>query len=615
MTQAGDASLRIGFDPTRTKVLLRSDPANHGHLVRLSARYSSGSQRGRYTAAVDLEDFLAQLPLLATWHDPAGVNFDPDLRELAEGSVRDASAVEARLAAGTQGEEVAGEVSLDQIPKPLLGLDWVGPLTKFQKRDIAKLLSLTHGANFSVPGAGKTRASMAVFAALRHAGKVKRLLVVGPKSAYEAWQEESSRCFSSPLEVQVFARHPDEGVDVLLVNYERLYRYQTELAEWLSAAPALMVLDEAHRMKLGVRGTYGSTCMALGPLARHRLILTGTPAPNGRKDLESLLSFVWPGHGRRAVDRAMAGGDLAHASRVLRPLFTRTTKNELDLPPLDVRRLPVRLPAAHRELYNALMNKGVGLESPDQEEFARLGKVLSYLMMASTNPALLDGSSGRYEPLPVFTSEFSAPADSSIRDMLRNLPRYELSPKYKAVLDLVAENSRQGRKTLVWSTFIRNLTTLESALRDFQPAIVHGGTLDRDEEIHRFRYDPDCMVLLSNPATLGEGISLHHECHDAIYVDRDFSAGRYLQSLDRIHRLGLSPGTRTHITVLTATGTIDDRVHERLGHKLEFMGQILDDPSVQELADPAEEAGLWGMDAADRAALLAHLEERAAPLA
>ncbi|MFD3517243.1 DEAD/DEAH box helicase [Streptomyces sp. NPDC058657] len=604
-----EPSLRIGFDATRTKVVLRAQPSDHQHLVRLSARFGTGSQRGHYAAEVDLEDFLAHLPLLATWHDAARVMFDADLRALAEGSVRDASAVEARLTAGTQGEEIAGETAPESV-RDLLGPDWQAPLTDFQTRDISKLLSLTHGANFSVPGAGKTRTAMAVFAALRNAGKVKRLLVVSPKSAYEAWQEESGHCFTTPLRIRVFQRRAEDETDVLLVNYERLYRYQAELADWLSVAPALMVLDEAHRMKLGVRGTFGSACMALGPLARHRLILTGTPAPNGAKDLESLLSFVWPGHGRRAVDRAMVGGDLAHASKVLRPLFTRTTKRELNLPPLDIKRLPVELPAAHREVYTALQKRGLGLESPEQEEFARLGKVLTYLMMASTNPALLDDSFGRYDPVPVFTSDFSIPADSSVREMLRNLPRYELSPKYQAVLSLVAANSQQGRKTLVWSTFIRNLTTLKSALHEFQPAMVHGGTPDRDEEILRFRNDPDCMVLLSNPATLGEGISLHHECHDAVYVDRDFSAGRFLQSLDRIHRLGLSPDTRTRITVLTATRTIDDRVHERLGRKLEFMGKILDDPSVQELADPEDEAGPWGMDAADRRALIAHLEER-----
>ena len=121
-------------------------------------------------------------------------------------------------------------------------------------------------------------------------------------------------------------------------------------------------------------------------------------------------------------------------------------------------------------------------------------------------------------------------------------------------------------------------------LAPFQPAAVHGGTPDREEELRRFRDDTDCSVLISNPATLGEGISLHQDCHDAVYVDRDFQAGRFLQSLDRIHRLGLAPDTETRVTVLTAVGSVDDVVSMRLAEKLDFMGSILDDPEVQQLA-------------------------------
>lgn len=149
--------------------------------------------------------------------------------------MRDSQAVESRLAAGSQGLDVAGEVDPTSVPG-LLGPLWKAPLTAFQTRDIAKLLSLTHGANFSVPGAGKTRTAMAVYAALRHAGKVRRLLVVSPKSAYEAWQDEGGHCFTAPLKIRVFTRRPESDVEVLLVNYERLHRYQAELADWLSAS-------------------------------------------------------------------------------------------------------------------------------------------------------------------------------------------------------------------------------------------------------------------------------------------------------------------------------------------------------------------------------------------
>jgi SNF2 family DNA or RNA helicase len=153
------------------------------------------------------------------------------------------------------------------------------------------------------------------------------------------------------------------------------------------------------------------------------------------------------------------------------------------------------------------------------------------------------------------------------------------------------------------------LNTLADLLQEYSPAVVHGGTLDRESEIARFRQpNSGCFVLLSNPATLGEGISLHHECHDAVYVDRDFAAGKYLQSLDRIHRLGLPPDVETRITVLVSERTIDEVVSQRLQTKLDFMGRILDDPAVQRLADLDDEPAIGGgIDNDDLQAILGYL--------
>lgn len=101
--------------------------------------------------------------------------------------------------------------------------------------------------------------------------------------------------------------------------------------------------------------------------------------------------------------------------------------------------------------------------------------------------------------------------------------------------------------------------------------------------------------------------------HDAVYVDRDFAAGRFLQSLDRIHRLGLDPDTKTQITVLVTNETIDELVEQRLALKLEFMAGVLNDPSVQALRDLEEEPSeTAGMDGQDLAALVSYLKSSAA---
>ncbi|MFS4108228.1 DEAD/DEAH box helicase [Streptomyces sp. NPDC004684] len=599
-----ETSLNLGFDDTRTRVVLRTTDQYRQDLVQLAARFRTGGQLGPLSASVALDDLLANLTVLSGWPDSAGVVWSPELLDLVSGVVRDARLVEERLSGSGAPREVAAHDVLD-----MLGDTWREDLNAFQRRDVAKLLSLGHGANFSVPGAGKTRVALAVYAAQRAQGAVTRLLVVCPKSAYESWRYETAVCFSYPLRTHVLDGSLDEWAEVLIVNYERLDRSLPLLANWLKSAPSMIILDEAHRMKLGVRGTYGAACMSLGPLAKRRLILTGTPAPNGSKDLENLLGFVWPGHGQRTVTRAVAGGDLAYASTVLRPLFTRTTKQELGLPPMTLRMRYVAMPDLHAEIYSSLV--GGITNGTARDDLSALGKTALRLLMAATSPALLLEGATRYEPLAYQLPPLEIPAGSSLYSLMQNLPDYELSPKYKEALAIIAENAAQGRKTLVWTTFVRSLTTLAQMLEKYSPAVVYGGTPDREEQLRRFREDPSCMVLISNPATLGEGISLHHVCHDAIYVDRDFMAGRFLQSLDRIHRLGLAPDTETRVTVLAARDTIDEVVEIRLDQKLEFMGKILDDPTVQQLADLEEEPPVAaGLAPSDVEALLRHMSNR-----
>lgn len=612
MNELSRPSLRICFDVTRTRVELRTLPEFQRDFAELITRISAGSDRRPLSAEVDLDDFLVNLSALGSWIHP-GVDWDTDLTLLVNGVLDDAEAVQRNLIEQPDLSGAGGPLPADVLG--LLGSDWAADLTEFQLRDIGHLLSLRHGANFSVPGAGKTRVALAVYSAMRERGQAHRLLVVGPKSAYESWEYETSVCFRESLHTAVLGRSDHPMAELRIVNYERLDRSMADLAAWLRATPSMLVLDEAHRMKLGARGTYGSACLALGPLADRRLILTGTPAPNGARDLENLMSFVWPGHGKRVVSEAVGGGDLAFASKVLRPLFTRTTKRELGLPPFEPKMRWLEMPPLHAEVYEALKGNFSARAEGSRRNIESLGRAMLRLLMAAISPALLLEGSSQYEPLEYQLPPLEASPGDSLFELLQKLPQYELSPKYQETVKIVADNVALGRKTLIWTTFVRSLTTLEKLLGQFGPAVVYGGTPDREEQLHRFRNDPDCHVLISNPATLGEGISLHHHCHDAVYVDRDFMAGRFLQSLDRIHRLGLAPDAETRVTVLATRGTIDEVVRVRLEEKLEFMGRILDDPGVQQLADLEEEPAVGaGMDAADVHALLQHLGGVAADL-
>lgn len=612
MALADTRALRIGFYTDRISVELRSDAAAHRDLAALGTRFASSTAVGSAAIIVPLDDFLADLSALADWPGQ-DVVWNDDVLRLVQGVVDDAEAVSERLieAGDRTFEEDTGHVAVR------LGASWTGGLTEFQTRNVGRLLTLRHGADFSVPGAGKTREALAVFTAERLAKNVQRALVVCPKSAYDAWSSEAAQCLAEPLTV-VFHNggRPNPAADILVVNYERLDRSLAHLAEWLRASPAMMILDEAHRMKLGSAGVYGSACMALGPLSARRLILTGTPAPNGAKDLENLFAFVWPGHGRRAVVQAVAGGNLARASRALKPLYVRTTKKELGLPSIDLKLRRIALEGIHGEIYAAIEGRYSARAEQSRNDFRALGRAAMRLLMAASSPALLVEGADQYAAVDLRVPERRETGDDSLVALLNSLPAYEAPPKYVEARKIVADNAAAGRKTIVWTSFIRGIHTLRDLLYDLEPAIVHGGTADdeRHAELSRFRSDEGCWVLISNPATLGEGISLHQVCHDAVFIDRDFQAGRFIQSLDRIHRLGMDPDAETRITVLVAEGTVDAVVAQRLDEKIDFLGKVLDDPGVQELADLEEEASeLLGMDTADIRAFVDYLLHKQDP--
>src|SRR5450759_1973956 len=116
----------------------------------------------------------------------------------------------------------AHALSEEGVMARLEGGRFTRKLRNFQIRDIGRVLSLPHGANFSVPGSGKTAVTYAVYEAERLAGRVERLLVVSPISAFDSWQSEAEECFSPAPVVWRLDSGNLAGAEVVLVNYHRL---------------------------------------------------------------------------------------------------------------------------------------------------------------------------------------------------------------------------------------------------------------------------------------------------------------------------------------------------------------------------------------------------------
>ena len=476
-------------------------------------------------------------------------------------------------------------------------------LTTFQLRDLGKLLSLKHGANFSVPGAGKTTVTFALN--LLACPPECSLLVVAPKNAVGAWSAVVDECIESSATSrgEQFTRIDDETLDLMrlheegfrrfVIGYERFVKIVSQVAVFLSHVRTHLVVDEAHRIKAGEATLRGRAILSVAALPVRRDILTGTPAPHALSDLVPQIEFLWPGSG---LGRRCAEATVPRS--VLAPFYVRTTKRELNLTPPHREFVRVTMGSAQLSLYSLLRSEAIrqltGIRnSKSAADILAARKCVMRLLQASTNPVSVVAAFGGSEPHD----------DAKLSRLLQAVVDEGDSNKFRYAQRFCEEKAAQGRKVVVWTMFRDSIGRLERLMGHLNPVSIFGDTPIGDErnpdtregKILRFHNDPSCSVMIANPAACSEGISLHSACHEALYVDRSYNAAHYLQSIDRIHRLGLSAGTETNITILQSVapchvGSIDHSVSRRLLSKMRAMESILDDPDIRQLALDEEEA-------------------------
>ena len=83
-------------------------------------------------------------------------------------------------------------------------------------------------------------------------------------------------------------------------------------------------------------------------------------------------------------------------------------------------------------------------------------------------------------------------------------------------------------------------------------------------------------VLIANPAACAESVSLHKTCSHSIYYDLSYNCAEYLQSLDRIHRVGGSEEKVSYYRFLQYVNTFEDQILLNLTEKTTRMLDVID---------------------------------------
>ena len=468
-------------------------------------------------------------------------------------------------------------------------------LKDFQIRNVLELIKHKYGATFSVPGSGKTSEILSIYSFYKTYEPNLKMVVVCPKNAFSSWDEQISTVFNENVDINNNVidglGNPlknkmcrlTKGYDnikymlkqdpnFLIISYQQISidkKITKLLIDFISHNNVFFSIDESHRIKRS-DGKISNSILEFSTISNYRYIMSGTPMPQGTTDLINQTKFLIPFktfNEKNVIDE-------------IQKIYVRTTKLDLEILPLKSMYIKVSMSVKQRELYDKIKfhEKRKFETSRNQLKLKDLKRSIMRMLQISSNPRIIN--------------------DPGFIDLVKqqdlNGLFEEFSPKFLKACELAKSLIEKGEKVIIWSGFQKNIDLLYDSLIEYNPVVVDGRTPSsendelyetREFNINKFKTDPTCKIFIANPAAASEGISLHLDmngkkiCSNAIYLDRNFNASQFIQSVDRIHRIGIKE--TPYVYVLITENSMDERVQSRLDLKINAMIELLNDKSLK----------------------------------
>lgn len=470
---------------------------------------------------------------------------------------------------------------------------------------------MNKAANFSVPGTGKTSIVYGAFGFLSSSDKseVNKIVVIGPKNSFLAWKDEFSANFGNKRELNYYDIHEDASnkkervfdlryqsgdKNLIMINYESMGSLETVLHEIIDEK-TLLVFDEVHKVK-AIDGERAQVALRISQNAKFKVVLTGTPIPNSYADIYNMFNILY--HDEYSDHFGYDIRDLKNPNdemiqeinNRIYPFYCRATKNDLKIPlPEPDIILESDMTSLELELFKLIYTK---LSKNVLELYIRL-------IQASSNPELLNDAIDSHELEELFPelgrddgSSFLKPTEGLFEDMRDLISQIGNTSKFNKGIEIISQLVDEEKTVLVWSLFIKNIRKIERILvaKGYRVKIIDGAVpLEEREAIIKEFKAGKIDVIVTNPNTMAESVSLHTICHDAVYFEYNFNLTHMLQSRDRINRLGLPDNqyTRYYYLMLESHhfkyNSIDRKIYDRLKVKEAIMLEAIEGNTLRRI--------------------------------
>ena len=438
----------------------------------------------------------------------------------------------------------------------------------YQEAALQHLLDLPRAGLWMPMGGGKSVTTLTALEHLSVVEDVYPVLVLAPlRVAKTTWPDEVAKwAHTEHLRVSVVAGTPkqrqaalDTPADIYTTNYDNLvWLVETLGDKWPFKT---VIADEWTRLK-SFRTRQGSKrAKALGQVAHTKVSrfigLTGTPAPNGLKDLWGQIWFVDRGErlGRsfsafeaRWFTKGYDGFSIKpmpHAQvqieERLRDVCLTVTGLPVDEPIVNT--IYVDLPRDARNVYDE-MEKRMFAEIEGDPIVAANAAVRTAKCLQLANGA-------------IYTDEQHNWA--------------EVHDEKLGALESILEEAA-GASVLVAYHFQSDLARLQKAFK-------HGRVLDSDPKTIRDWNAGRIPLLFAHPASAGHGLNLAEGGNLLVFFSLNWSLEEYMQIIERIgpmrqKQAGLDRPVFLHH--ILARSTVDDMVLDRLRSKRDVQEILLE---------------------------------------
>lgn len=406
-------------------------------------------------------------------------------------------------------------------------------------------------------GLGKTVQTLAFIVQ----NNIQRTLIVTPASVVPNWISEIER-FVPQIPHFTNGHIINDRRGIFVLSYQRALNLQKDINKSIFD---LVVLDEGQFAK----NIQTKTAIALRNIpSRMKLVLTGTPIENSVNDLWAHLTLTneslndtFKNFSRLFPDFSKNKNAADLTAKAFSPLILRRTKSEvkIDLPPMLEKIVYCEMGMAQRRVYETtlgafqqMLKKGVAarISSIALEALLRLRQCCSFPLMLP--PAL---------------------NPNSVSD----------SSKLKAAFDIIDDNIRNGRKTIVFSQFKRVSDAIDEGLdaRGIESVRLDGDTLDRETPVIRFQNDPSVRVILIGFRAGGIGLNLT-AAESVVLFDPWWNPAAENQAFARAHRIGQQK--TVIVSKLICSNSIEEKMLKLIDNK-RLLANSLSGLSEQMTAD------------------------------